>query len=175
MPKRQFSRNDRHLIAAVLAILLLIVTGFAQSKGNKPKFRDQNAQPTANAVMWEPVTEPRDLFWGPGGREMAPDLSRVTFVKKETGGHNTKYRIKDGSGRTWIAKLGREARPETAAVRMLYGLGYKTEINYLVPRITIPTKGTYTNVRLELRPDNVDRIGEWKWMNNPFVESPELQ
>ena len=110
MPNRRFSRNDRLLIASVLAILLLIATGFAQSKGNKPKFRDQSTQPTANAVMWEPVTEPRDLFWGPGGQEMAPDLSRVTFVKKETGGHNTKYRIKDGSGRTWIAKLGREAR-----------------------------------------------------------------
>ena len=175
MPKKRFTRNDRHLLTALILILLLIATGFAQSKGKKPKFSDRNSAPTANAVMWEPVAEPRDLYWGPGGQEMAPDLSRITFVKKETGGHNTKYRIKDGSGRTWIAKLGREARPETAAVRMLWGLGYKTEINYLVPQITIPTKGTFRNVRLELRPDNVDRIGEWKWRNNPFVESPELQ
>jgi hypothetical protein len=126
-------------------------------------------------VMWEPVGEERDLYWGPGGREMEPDLSKITFVRQETGGHNKKYRIKDGSGRTWIAKLGREARPETAAVRLLYGLGYKTEINYLVPRITIPTKGTFSNVRLELRPENVDRVGEWKWKNNPFLESPEFK
>jgi hypothetical protein len=175
MFRKQFSRNDRHLMAAVVVILLLIVTGFAQSTGKKPKLGGQTAQTAANAVMWEPVAEPRDTFWGPGGKEMAPDLSTITFVKQEKGGHNKKYRIKDGSGRTWIAKLGREARPETAAVRILYGLGYKTEINYLVPRITIPTKGTFTNVRLELRPDNVDRTGSWKWRNNPFVESPELQ
>jgi hypothetical protein len=175
MPLIKFSRAEQRLLAALAVILLLIVAGSAQTKGKKPKFRDRNETPAGKAIMWEPVSESRDMFWGPGGQEMAPDLSKITFVKKESGGHNKKYRIKDGSGRTWIAKLGREARPETAAVRMLYGLGYKTEINYLVPRLTIPTKGTFTNVRLELRPENVDRVGEWKWRSNPFVESPELQ
>jgi hypothetical protein len=125
--------------------------------------------------MWEPVSGSPDLYLGPGGEEMVPDLSSVTFIRKEKGGTQKKYRIKDGSGRTWVAKIGREARPETAAVRMLWGLGYKTEVNYLVPRITIPGKGTFTDVRLEARPDNVKREGVWKWRKNPFVESPELQ
>lgn len=125
--------------------------------------------------MWEPVSGDRDLYLGPGGESMQPDLSSITFIKKEKGGTQKKYRIKDGAGRTWVAKIGREARPETAAVRMLYGLGYKTEVNYLVPRLTIPGKGTFTNVRLEARPDNVEREGAWKWRSNPFVESPELQ
>ena len=173
MPRKQYSRNDIKLLTALLVILVLIATGFAQ--GKKSKSKKKEVLPNGQAIMWEPVNERRDLFWGPGGRDMAPDLSSITFVKKESGGHNTKYRIKDGSDRTWIAKLGREARPETAAVRLLWGLGYKNEINYLVPRLTIPGKGTYTNVRLELRPDNVDRIGEWKWKSNPFVESPEFK
>ena len=173
MPRKQYSRNDLRFLTALFLILMLIATGFAQ--GKKSKSKKKEVLPVGPAIMWEPVNERRDLFWGPGGREMEPDLSKVTFVKKESGGHNTKYRIKDGSGRTWIAKLGREARPETAAVRLLWGLGYKNEINYLVPRLTIPGKGTYNNVRLELRPDNVDRIGEWKWRNNPFVETPEFK
>ena len=131
--------------AVFLLVLLLAVTGIPQ--GTKSKSKKNKALTPGQAIMWEPVSGTRDLFWGPGGREMAPDLRSVTFVKKETGGHNKKYRIKDAAGNVWIAKLGREARPETAAVRMLYGLGYKTEVNYLVPRLTIPGKGTFTNVR----------------------------
>ncbi len=141
-----------------------------------------SAQPSAGknraekAVMWERVNIPgRDLFNGPGGSKMQPDLSKIEFIKEEKGGHNKKYRIKDGSGMVWVAKLGREARPETAAVRLLWGLGYKTEINYLVPSITIPGKGTFKNVRLEARPDNIERLKEWKWKDNPFVGTNEIQ
>ncbi len=141
-----------------------------------------NAQPSAakrvkgNAVMWERVNiGERDLFDGPGGDAMRPDLSKVTLIKEEKGGHNKKYRIKDGAGNEWVAKLGREARPETAAVRIMWGLGYKTEVNYLVPTLTIPSKGTFKNVRLEARPDNIERLGEWKWKDNPFIGTPELQ
>ena len=127
-------------------------------------------------VMWEPVNIPTmDLYKGPGGDAMRPDLNKIEFVKEEKDGHNKKYRIKDGSGNVWVAKLGREARPETAAVRLLHGIGYKTEINYLVPSITIPGKGTFKNVRLEARPDNVERLEEWKWKSNPFVGTKELQ
>jgi hypothetical protein len=54
-------------------------------------------------------------------------------------------------------------------------VGYPTEVNYLVPRVTIPGKGTFTNVRLEARPDDWKRVGEWKWKSNPFVRTPEYQ
>ncbi|MFN2412851.1 MAG: hypothetical protein ABR535_07360 [Pyrinomonadaceae bacterium] len=126
--------------------------------------------------MWQPVDVGRqDTFYGPGGREMQPDLSSVKFIKEEKGGHNKKFRISDAAGRVWVAKLGRESQPETAAVRMLHALGYKTEINYLVPTITIPGKGSFRNVRLEARPENVERLDPWKWKSNPFVGTNELQ
>jgi hypothetical protein len=150
----------------------------AQKKSKQKKSADKTASLTAygKPVMWEPVNiRQRDLYWGPGGREMFPDLSRITFIKEETEGHNKKYRIKDGSGRVWVAKLGREAQPETAAVRLMWALGFKTEINYLVPRLTIPGKKTYSNVRLEARPENVERLENWKWKNNPFIGTPEFQ
>ncbi|MEO6333381.1 MAG: hypothetical protein ABIO91_00215 [Pyrinomonadaceae bacterium] len=158
--------------AAYFLILLLLVSGgYGQRKGKASRPSSERG-----AILWEPVnTRSLDLFEGPGGTAMHPDLSTVKLIKEEKKGHNKKFRISDGRGRIWIAKLGREAQPETAAVRLLYGLGYKTEINYLVPSLTIPGKGTFNNVRLEARPDNVERLGEWKWRSNPFVGTRELQ
>jgi hypothetical protein len=125
--------------------------------------------------MWEPVNiKQKNLLLGPGGSSLRPNLRRVTFLKKETGGNNLKYRIKDGSGRVWVAKIADESRPETAAARLLWAIGYKTEINYLAPRLTIPTKGTYSNVSLEARPANVKRGERWNWNDNPFVGKREL-
>ncbi len=152
-----------------LSFLLLTISVSAQKE-------KKMVESSGKAVMWEKVNIPqRDLFYGPGGKQMMPDLSNITYIKEEKSGHNKKYRIKDGSGKVWVAKLGREARPETAAVRLLWALGYKTEINYLVPEITIPGKGTFKNVRLEARPENIDRLYEWKWKDNPFVGTNELQ
>lgn len=152
------------------------VSAKSAAKKSAPGRSAARKTPTERAVMWERVDiGSRNLFDGPGGDAMRPDLSKIEFIKEEKGGHNKKYRIKDGSGVVWVAKLGREARPETAAVRLMWGLGYKTEINYLVPSITIPGKGTHKNVRLEARPDNVERLEEWKWTDNPFVGTNELQ
>lgn len=117
----------------------------------------------------------RDLLLGPGGEQMKPDLSRLTFIKEETGGYSKKYRVKDARGRVWVAKLGKEAQSETAAVRLVWAVGYTTEINYLVPRVTIPGKGTFENVRFEARPKEVERLDEWEWTNNPFAGKRELQ
>jgi hypothetical protein len=154
-----------------LLFLSLVTSGYAQKKS-----KTATQLPSGTAVLWEPVnTSSLDLYDGPGGDEMRPDLTNVTFIKEEKRGHNKKFRISDAKGRIWIAKLGSEARPETAAVRLLYGLGYKTEINYLVPSLTIPGKGTFRNVRLEARPAGVKRAGEWKWRSNPFVGTKELQ
>ena len=127
-------------------------------------------------VLWERVNvSSQDLFLGPGGKEMQPDLSGITFLKEEKGGYSKKYRVKDGSGHTWVAKVGLEAQSETAAVRLLYALGYKTEINYLVPRLTIPGIGEFINVRLEARPDSVKRGKQWKWGHTPFEGTLEMR
>src|SRR5258706_16415162 len=71
-------------------------------------------------VLWEPVNiSHQDLFYGPGGKEMRPNLGKVTFVEEETQGYNKKYRIKDANGKVWIAKLTRETQSEVAAVRLV--------------------------------------------------------
>jgi len=149
--------------------LFLVCSAFAQSDAKK----DGNIR---TPIMWEPVAvAEQDTFNGPGGEAMKPDTSSITFVSEETGGFSKKYRIKDGAGHTWVAKVGPEAQSETAAVRLLAALGYKTEINYLVPTLTIPGKGSFTNVRLEARPDDVKREGSWSWRDNPLKGTQPFQ
>ena len=143
----------------------------------KPKPKKDKQVPSGTPVFWRrPVDiRNRDLFLGPGGSSMRPDLSRIEFIKEEKGGYSKKFRVRDGSGREWVAKIGKEAQSETSAVRLLWAVGYPTEINYLEPRVTIPGKGTFTNVRFEARPEGVKRVGEWKWSRNPFVQTREFQ
>src|SRR5215211_4712529 len=162
--------NLRQTIFLVTLFSVASLTGGAQDK------KEKKVGPLTNPILWQEVrTGSLDLYNGPGGVAMQPDLSRIEFIKEETQGHNKKFRIKDAKGQIWVAKFGSEAQPETAAVRLLYGLGYKTETNYLVPTLNIPGKGTFKNARLEGRPANVERLDEWKWKDNPFVGTNELQ
>ncbi|QQS42034.1 MAG: hypothetical protein IPM63_03565 [Acidobacteriota bacterium] len=154
--------------------LCLILTVALQAL-NGAAYTQTNGENEARAVMWKKVDiASRDLYLGPGGDEMVPDISRVEFVEEKKGGSSLKYEIIDANGREWVAKIDKESQPETAAVRLLWGLGYLTEINYLVPEITIPGKGTFKNVRLEARPKDIDRGDRWEWDENPFVGTKEL-
>ncbi len=158
----------------VITGLLILSSATAYSQDEKKKKKEL---PQGTPVLWrEPVDiDSRDLLLGPGGESMKPDLSSVTFVKEEKGGYSKKYRIKDAKGRVWVAKIGKEAQSETAAVRLVWAVGYVSEINYLVPSLTIEGQGTFENVRLEARPENIDRFDEWMWMENPFVGKREFQ
>ena len=173
------SQSQRRLRNAFVVTVMLILScaTVAYSQDEKKEKKEKKLPPQGTAVLWREPADiaSRNLLLGPGGEAMKPDLSRITFIKEEKGGYSKKYRVKDGRGRTWVAKIGKEAQSETAAVRLVWGVGYVSEINYLVPRLTIEGKGTFENVRLEARPDNVDRFDEWIWTNNPFAGKRELQ
>ena len=160
------------LHCSLLLLLVISATATAQEdKKKKPKV------PQGTPVMWrDPVDlSSRNLLLGAGGEQMKPDLTKVTFIEEKTGGWSTKYRVSDAAGNQWIAKIGKEAQLDTSANRLLWALGYETEIAYLIPRLTIVGKGTFDNVRLEARPKSVDRSGNWMWEDNPFKGTPEFQ
>lgn len=126
-------------------------------------------------VMWEKVNIPSmDTFHGPGGKELLPDVSKVEYLSTPTGGTSKKYRVRDAKGQEWVAKIDKENQAETASVRLVWAIGYKTEVNYLVPDVTIPTKNTYKNVRLEARKNGVKRGEYWPWEDNPFIGTKEF-
>jgi hypothetical protein len=158
------------LLLSLIICLTSIDIGLA-----KPKKKQELL--TGTAILWRKPADisSRDLFLGPGGSSMRPDLRRITFIKEEKGGYSKKYRVRDASGREWVAKIGKEAQSETSAVRLLWGVGYETEVNYLVPLVQIPGKGTFRNVRFEARPADVKRVEGWRWSRNPFIGTREFQ
>ena len=163
-------------------MVLVLASPFAalsqDSKDSKDKKdKGEKKELTGKPVMWHDPTdmETRNLLVGAGGEEMKPDVSQLTFIEQKTGGFSTKYRVKDAKGNEWIAKIGKEAQTDTAANRLLWALGYETEIAYLIPHAKIDGKGEYDNVRLEARPASVKRAGNWMWENNPFMTAPEFR
>ncbi|MGH9945197.1 MAG: hypothetical protein ACRD9R_22835 [Pyrinomonadaceae bacterium] len=167
-------RIGRDLVALVFVIIL---GASSQALGKQKKSEVKKPLPKGTPVLWQEPSdlESRDLFWGPGGRAMRPDLRRVTFIKDQKGGFTTKYRVRDASGREWVAKIGKEAQSETAATRLLWAAGYFPEVTYLAPSVNIRGKGTFENVRFEARSKDVKRFDEWAWEDNPFMGTRELQ
>lgn len=166
--------RTRNLRTVILLAIFLSITSIDSGLA-KPKTRKQAPQGTP--ILWRKPADisSRDLYLGPGGAGMRPDLRRLTFIKEEKGGYSKKYRVRDAAGREWVAKIGKEAQSETSAIRLLWAVGYVTEVNYLAPRVTIPGKGTFNNVRFEARPEDWKRVAEWKWRHNPFGGTPEFQ
>jgi len=69
------------VVVALLVSISSIDTGLAKSKKNKDAL-------TGTPILWQRPDDisSRDLFLGPGGEEMRPDLRRLTFIKEEKGG-----------------------------------------------------------------------------------------
>jgi hypothetical protein len=138
-------------------------------------------------VLWRDPGDisARNLLLGAGGEEMKPDISNVTFIKDEVGGFSPGFRVRDGAGNIWVAKLGKEAQPETASSRLVWAVGYATEIHYLFPCVQIkgaPSKKVercegqgFANVRFEARPKGVKRLNTWSWASNPFTGTKEFK
>lgn len=163
-------------LLAILSLVMFATASFSVQAQDSKATKEKKVY-TGTPVLWRAPDDigSRNLLVGAGGESMKPDLSRVTFVEVKTGGWSTKYRVNDGKGEEWVAKLSKEAQPEIAANRLLWAIGYETEIAHLVPELVIQGKGTFKNVKLEARPKDVKRDGLWSWANNPFVGKPEFQ
>src|SRR5260221_8058922 len=146
------------VVAMGLALLAPAVISSRQKlkhhHSSKAKAKNEAGVPDGIRSLWRRPSDiaTRDLYWGPGGQALQPDLTRVTLIEKEKGGYSTKYRVRDASGREWIAKIGKEAKGETAASRLMWAVGYHSDINYLVPKVYVEgLNKTLENVRFGLR------------------------
>ena len=173
-----FARHTwRRWTLLVVTLALLIPATIHPGQKHKKKKGDQSL-PDGIPVLWRAPSDiaKRDLYWGEGGKALQPDLSKVTLIEKEKGGYSTKYRVRDGSGREWVVKLGKEAKGETAASRLMWAVGYLPDVNYLVPKVKVEgLNKPLENVRFGLRPKDIKRVDGWQWKKNPFVGSREFQ
>jgi hypothetical protein len=152
----------------------------ARKDGDKAQKGDADNARDAHPILWQEPTdiESRDLFYGPGGREAAPDPSdKFTFVRRSSSGTSEKIIVDDAKGRSWTVKFGAEARPETAASRIIWAAGYHVDQVYFVKRTHIEGRGGFDiwDVRFERRDDGFKEIGLWQWDANPFNGTRELQ
>ncbi|HEX3354292.1 MAG TPA: hypothetical protein VHS34_15840 [Terriglobales bacterium] len=142
-----------------------------------------------DTILWR---EPRDiasrnLLYGSGGEQHEPH-GTMKFTDEDHAGSNPKFYVRDHEGTKWTAKLGVEAKPETAAAHLLWAVGYFTDEDYFVREMKVEglpahlqrgqnlveSNGTIENVRLERHPKGSKKLGNWKWQHNPFSNSRQL-
>jgi len=143
------------------------------------------SQPSATSTLAD--IQSRDLFYGPGGKAHAPSSTTFTFVDEDRDGSNPKYNVKDSDGVKWKIKLGAEARPETAASRLVWAVGYFANEDYFLPELHVTglpahlrrgqnlvgPEGEMKNARLKRHAKGEEKLGQWKWRDDPFTSSRE--
>ncbi len=148
-----------------------------------------STQAADKPLLWQAPADlaTRDLIYGSGGKAGQP-VPPFTFVSEDMDGTNPKFDVRDASGAKWKVKLGEETKPETAAARLVWAVGYSTYDNYFLPSVTVsetPAKlkrgekfrsadNTFLNVRLKRAPKGDKKEHEWKWKENPFTGTREL-
>jgi hypothetical protein len=129
--------------------------------------------------IWEdpgPI-ERLDFADGPGGaaRKPAPPF---TFVENVEEGATKKVKLRDGRGRTWVAKWGDEARTDIAASRIAWACGYFVIPSYFVRsgRILgaralgdyISNDGSFRDARFQIWDERLIEDKPWSWKDNYF-------
>ena len=131
------------------------------------------------AELWAEAGPARDLFWGVGGREAAPDpQAEYRFVARDTTGRSPGYDVRDARGRVWSVKLGPEAQTEVVVSRLLWAAGYFQPATYYLPTWTLvgaPDANPQPPGRFRLEAEGETRVGRWSWSANPFVGTEPLR
>ena len=164
----------------IAGLTLVALIALAGSKPGKP------AIAKGTPVLWHDPGTDLNLYYGAGSRGREP-RAPFTFIKEDTGGSSPKYTVSDAGGVKWKIKLGRESRAETAASRFVWAAGFFANEDYLVPELRveglpahlkrhklIEPGGVMRNARLKRESPGEEKVGEWKWSDNPFRDQREL-
>src|SRR6478672_1555727 len=111
--------------------LLLILGSIGKITEAKNKTSPKTSKGEGPAVLWRNPVDiaSRNLFYGPGGKEHQPS-GTITFEKEDLSGNNPMFDVIDEKGFKWTVKMGSEARPETAATRLVWAVGYFANEDY---------------------------------------------
>ena len=172
----------------ILLVIITIVTNLpCIAKKGKELSKPDSGQ--ANAVLWTAPDDIRhlNLFFGSQGQNNQPHTI-FTFVKEDLDGSSPKFYVRDQDGTKWKIKLGPEARPETAATRLVWAVGYRVDEDYFVPLLHVTglpphlhrgqqwvgPAGEVHDARLKRYPKGKKKVGHWDWKSNPFNGAREL-
>lgn len=161
-----------HPTIAVVIATSIWLTGCA------PAVRSSLSRPLTEAELaqlWRPRPDVAslDLYFGPGGRALAPDPSAdYILIEKETEGYSDGYDVVGPGGLEWSVKIGEEAQTEVVASRLLWAAGYHQPPTYYVPHWRLvggANPGLKGPARFRPKVAWLDKTGEWPWHHNPFV------
>jgi hypothetical protein len=137
--------------------------------------------PARMAELWHLPDANRDLFWGVGGKKLAPDPdARYKVLDVKDIGFSRGLTVEDAAGRKWSAKFPPEAPTEVVASRILWGVGYHQPPIYYVGKWNAegaPAANPQLPARFrESKPDfhGLDAKGDWSYYKNPFVDTREM-
>lgn len=179
----------RKTISALVAIVLLLpATVFSDNRGNVISQQGKKSV-GVRAVLWRPPSDirTRNLFLGAGGKALQPS-GPFRFIEEDRDGSSPKFVVQDRKGIRWKVKLGDEAKPENAATRLLWAVGYFSDISYYLPQIRViglpklsrgqkyVSDGNVVHgARLEwVNKKAVKKVDDWSWFDNPFVGAREF-
>lgn len=167
------------VVRAISAVVTIAAVSAACGGRTAARVPADSPAPPVLAELWVEPQEERDLFWGIGGREHAPDGSAVyTFTGRDDSGFSVSYDLLGPDGVEWSAKLGVEAQPEVVVSRILWGLGYHQPPVYHLPSWTLEGEsGRERMGEARFRPKlpALERLEEpWSWRSNPFVGTREF-
>jgi hypothetical protein len=163
------------------ALLLTVTLGLVTSC--HPAIRSTLAEPPTRAQLaqlWHAAEPGRDLFWGVGGKRLAPDPAatyKVVDVKKV--GFSPGMIVVGPGDRQWSIKFPPEAPTEVVASRILWGVGFHQPPIYYIGRWNAegaPDKNPQLPARFrESKPDlhGLDAKGTWSYYRGPFVGTRE--
>lgn len=138
--------------------------------------------PSQLAQLWVEPEADRDLFWGVGGRRLAPDPA-VTFLVTgvKTTGFSRGYDVVGPDKREWSVKFPPEGSTEVVASRIHWGIGYHQPPIYYVSNWNAekaPRGNPQEPARFrEGKPDlhGLDATDPWSYYQNPFVGTVQMQ
>jgi hypothetical protein len=131
--------------------------------------------PASIAELWQAPAEPRDLFHGPGGRELLPRESSFNFIAADTTGWSPGFDVSDAAGTEWSVKTGAEAQSEVVTSRILWAIGFHQPPTYYIEKWSLNGGPAGAQQPGRFRPDVPGRevVGDWPWHENPFVGTTE--
>ncbi len=179
----------------LLPVVFLVAMSHACATVEPPANEDGWRQVEGTPVLWRdpgPIAG-RDLFWGTGSAERAPQAPYM-FVSEDVSGTNPKIRVRDAKGTEWTVKFAgtdahkNEVHAEVAATRLVWALGYLVEENYFVAggkiegavglkrsASEVGADGSFRLARFEREdPAMKDSPQTWSFEANPFKGRPEL-
>ena len=169
----------------IATLALIAIAGASCAGVGRPQV--QNTPPKPGVSMWVEPTDlaSRDVYYGPWGRELAPDPNDVyDLVEMKHTGVNLGMTVKDSKDREWSVKqpypgnLDSEAPVEVAVSRLLSAIGYRQPPVYYLPAFTLKDDlGRKVEIGGRFRPkvEGLKEVASWDWADNPFVGTKEYQ